>query len=192
MVLPEKTKLLGVEVPQIVCDIMNDIIKEIDLQHKADSSKRICYRNLIRDNSSCIAGINIPEYIYENVVKGEAWNFLNLDARCAEHSQPCRKCTSAQVLLNQKPSMRAIALLITDNITAGNLGCNILEVSYNVLMRHEGVLSKMYPPKEATSRLNSDIRQTSKMIQGKCNKGHLESIKKVNLILNQELLEGKI
>ena len=118
---------------------------------------------------------------------------MDINARCAEHSQPCRKCSSAHVLSNQKPSMGKIPKSISDNIYLEPIIPNQLyEIRYNVLMRHDNILDKMYPLAEAQYRYSSACCQVKKIILGKVSKGHLEAIKKIDSVLNRERVDGKI
>ena len=68
----------------------------------------------------------------------------------------------------------------------------LYEIRYNVLMRHDGILDKMYPLSEAQHRYSSACSQVRKMIQGKVGKGHLQAIKKIDTVWNKERVDGKI
>ena len=89
-------------------------------------------KNVIRDvddfTLSTIAGFSMEDHIYEQIIRGEAADYLNLKTMYEEHQAPCRKCASARVLWNQKPVMGQIASQITDNIIAEHIGCGYMKL----------------------------------------------------------------
>ena len=89
--------------------------------------------------------------------------------------------------------MGKIAKTISDNIYLEPIiPGELFEIRYRVIMHHDNILNKMYPLGQAQQRYNNTICQVKKMILGKIAKGHLQAIKKIDSVWNQELIEGKI
>ena len=100
-----------------------------------------------RGKEEVIGGSSVEiaaQHMYSRIAMGECVTFLDIDARCDEHSQPCRKCLSARVLSNQKPSMGKIAKSISENISLETvIPDKLYGIQYEVFMRHDRVLNKM-------------------------------------------------
>ena len=156
------------------------------------SIPNLCWRG----KHEVIGGTSVEaaaQHIYSKIAMGECVTFFNINARCEEHSQPCRKCSSAQVLSNQKTSMCKIAKSISETIYLETIMPDQLyEIQYEVLMRHDKILNKMYPLDQAQARYSSACFQVHKMILGKIAKRYLGAVIKINMIFNKEFVDGKI
>ena len=79
--------------------------------------------------------------LYEHIVKGECAPFLSLQARCLAHNAPCRFCASAQVLYTERPVMGALALEMSNSLTALEIEKKSLyRLQYNDLFRDKSIL----------------------------------------------------
>ena len=117
---------------------------------------------------------------------------MNLSLLCQEHNKPCRLCASSKILWNKKLIHGAIAHRIEENIQAVPCGMDTYELQYQVLMKRDGILKKLYPTEEAIGRLETAERQTAGMIRQKSKKGQLWEIEAVNEIFKKELNVGTV
>ena len=127
----------------------------------------------IDEKEVSIGAISNEERVYQVIIAGEMRDFMNLDIRCLDHDAPCQKYTSFSVLWDNKPAHGMIATRIANNIQAFKVGPNIHELRYNVLMKRENILRKIYQHEQAMDRLHSATRQTASMIRGKIKKGEM-------------------
>ena len=153
--------LFHVDTPDVVCEILDVLLTEMD----NSTVPNLCWRG--REETIGATFIEMAaQQLYSRIAMGECITFLNIDAKCDEHSQPCRKCASARVLSNQKPSMGSIAKSISENISLDTIVSEkLFEIKYEVLMRHEKVLNKMYPVSQAQTRLSSSCSQVHRPTQ---------------------------
>ena len=75
---------------------MEFLLTEI-LSHKEGIAIRVCYSST-SDHACAAMSSQILNKVYKNIDKGELYNFMILDAKCLEHSQPCRKCAAKMTL----------------------------------------------------------------------------------------------
>ena len=92
---------------------------------------------------------------------------MNLSLLCQEHNKPFRMCASSKILWNEKPIHDAIAQMIAENIQAVPCGMDTYEIQYQVLMKRDGILEKLYLTEEAIDRMQAAERQTAAMIRQK-------------------------
>ena len=99
------------------------------------------------------------------MVLGETANYMNLPVMCHEHSAPCHMCSSSRILWNEKPVHGAIAQRIAENNQAIPCGPETLEIQYEVIMKRDVILKRMYPTEQGLIRLNAAKKQIASMIK---------------------------
>ena len=139
-----------------MCFMMVTLITEILEQMDTSNSNEMCRRNMIREPNiveiCSIGGINLEQFIYDEIVLGEARDYMKLHLLCQNHAAPCRKCVSSRIRHHEKPVHGQIAQRLTNNNIAVPYGFNTYEIQYEVILKRPEILHSMYPLEEAMER----------------------------------------
>ena len=84
----QKIHMFGVDLPQKRCSYAEMLIKELmpaESKHHQDTSEHFC------------AAMKSEE-VHKDIIRGELFTFKKLEARCSEHSKPCRRCAAKATL----------------------------------------------------------------------------------------------
>ena len=200
--IPKTTipSIFSIQTPLGICNIIDRILSEI----VKTNMNNICFKLPVKHSNlgALISSFGLSRsksieqgalLVYQAILRGECEAFLNIQARCVEHSQPCRQCCSASILVTEKPGLGILAKEISNNLKAHEISKDRLyQLQYDVVFRDKDVLLKMYPPCKALSRFKTACGQVASMIRSKVKKGNLNDILRISKIWEQEVLEGKV
>ena len=80
--------MYGVDLPQERCTYMEMLLGELIPSEPKG----------YRDASEHFCAAMLADEVQKDIIRGELFKFRKLEARCAEHSQPCRKCAAKATL----------------------------------------------------------------------------------------------
>ena len=134
----------------------------------------------------------IIDMVHKEVIKGELYKFMTLNARCSEHSQPCRKCAAKMTLYETggKKNWKTIEL-IKKKMCRQRIHENLYQTCYEVQFLNPNILEILYPIESNQRRYEAAIQKTRAMYAGNWKKAPW-AVKKAEETFVEELLKGRI
>ena len=117
-----------------------------------------------QDTSDHICAAMMADEIHKDVIRGELFKFMKLEARCAEHSQPCRKWSakSTSYETGGKKNWKTIEL-IKNKMHKKQIHKDLYQIVYEVQFRNPDILKILYPLESNQKRYEAAVQKTKTM-----------------------------